>query len=141
MTLSYCWGSSVNLRTTKDTLAAHREAIPLDAFPSTLRDAVLATRELGFRYLWIDALCIVQDDADDWEREAAQMKTVYANAVLNMSALASDDTAGGLFRPRDSRLVSPVPISIRMPKRYKAEQAAHKACHFVLPVHSETEVY
>ena len=64
--LSYCWGpedpGSPHLITTRASFADHRCNIPLEPFPKTLQDAVRITRRLGIRYLWIDALCIVQDD-------------------------------------------------------------------------------
>ncbi|EXK30603.1 hypothetical protein FOMG_13387 [Fusarium oxysporum f. sp. melonis 26406] len=59
-----------------------------------------ATRNLGFRYLWIDSVCIVQDDEEDWAREATLMYKVYANAECNLAAAASRDSSGGLFFKR-----------------------------------------
>lgn len=58
------------------------ETILLSSFPQTLRDAITITKSLGFRYLWIDALCILQDSKGDWEKEAAVMGKVYFNAVV-----------------------------------------------------------
>jgi hypothetical protein len=53
---------------------------------------------MGFDYIWIDSLCIVQDDEDDWRREASQMKDVYGSSALNIAATeASDGTQGCLF--------------------------------------------
>lgn len=61
-TLSYCWGPpGLNARTTKENVGERRRKIPLDSLPRTVRDAVKVTRELGIRYLWVDALCIVGD--------------------------------------------------------------------------------
>ena len=59
-----------------------------------------ATRNLGYRYLWIDSLCIVQDDQEDWDREATLMYNVYTNAECNLAAAASRDSSGGLFFKR-----------------------------------------
>ncbi|KAI1077774.1 hypothetical protein F5B20DRAFT_252721 [Whalleya microplaca] len=140
LSLSYCWGHSNNFKTTKESLPDRMKAIPLSALPPTLRDAVLATRELGFRFLWIDAICIVQDDAGDWEREAAQMQAIYSNATMTMSALESEDSMGGLFRPRRNYLTNPVQISLRVPKKYKLQMAVHLTSYFVLPVHGEKEL-
>lgn len=66
--LSYCWGKCGNLVTTKATLKDRKEGIPWDSMPQTFRDAAEISRKLEIRYLWIDALCIIQDDASDWER-------------------------------------------------------------------------
>jgi hypothetical protein len=69
--LSHCWGP-VDKRpppeacTTKDNEAANFEGIKLSVLPKTFRDAVTVTRSLGLRYLWIDSLCIRQDDKEHW---------------------------------------------------------------------------
>lgn len=93
--LSYCWGIIPSLRTTKDTLHAHEQAVSLDALPRILRDAVDISYRLGFHYLWIDALCIIQDDEEDWEREAAKMVDVYRSATLTVVAAAASDSSEG----------------------------------------------
>jgi hypothetical protein len=74
--------------------------IPWDEAPKTLREAMDFTRELGVSYIWIDALCIVQNDAKDWEVEAAKMKTIYEQALLTLSATSSPDVEVGCFLPR-----------------------------------------
>ena len=57
--------------------------------------------KLEIRYLWIDALCIIQDDNDDWTYEAARMVDVYSNAYFCIAADASRDGTEGLFRQRN----------------------------------------
>lgn len=64
-------------------------------------------RRLSIRYLWIDALCIVQDAREDKAREIPQMRSIYSNAACNLAASASDDPHGGLFRARDTIAVAP----------------------------------
>ncbi|KAK4449687.1 heterokaryon incompatibility protein-domain-containing protein [Podospora aff. communis PSN243] len=72
-TLSYCWGDSENkCRTTQETIHRFQQGIGLE-LPATFQDAVILTRHLGIRYLWIEALCIVQDDEEDWKRESARI--------------------------------------------------------------------
>jgi hypothetical protein len=68
--LSHCWGGIIPVRTLRANLAAHQRALSLASLPRTFRDAVTLTRRLNFRYLWIDSLCIIQDDSDDWARES-----------------------------------------------------------------------
>lgn len=63
--LSYVWGGDVPLKTTKATQLAHKKRIPLDTLPQTMKDTVYVCRGMGIRYLWIDALCIIQDDQED----------------------------------------------------------------------------
>lgn len=61
----------------------------------TFQDAVEVVRDLGLSYIWIDSLCIIQDDNDDWEREAALMTQVYREALCTICALSSNDGDGG----------------------------------------------
>ncbi|CAK7238658.1 MAG: hypothetical protein STHCBS139747_000076 [Sporothrix thermara] len=89
--LSYCWGPdpSGTVTTKRANVGAHmdpRHGIPLATLPQTIQDAVLVCRRLQIRYLWIDALCIVQDDDDDWRREAAQMCSVYQRSHVTIAA-------------------------------------------------------
>jgi hypothetical protein len=67
-----------------------------------MHDAVFVTRNLQIRYLWIDALCIIQDDPVDWEREALSMSEVYAQSAITIAATSSSDSDGGLFFRRPS---------------------------------------
>lgn len=88
-------------------LKTFRAGIPWNHLPKTFQDAVLTTRNLGFRYLWIDALCIIQDSKDDWAAEAATMANIYANSALNISATDSHNGDGGLFRRRNDQSRDP----------------------------------
>ena len=96
-TLSYCWGSEVPLRTTKATVETFHIEIPRGRLPKTFADAFWMTRELGIPYLWIDALCIIQDDKDDWRAEAAKMHDIYGGSSLTISASESRSAEGGFF--------------------------------------------
>jgi hypothetical protein len=96
--LSHCWGGSLPLRTTTVNLRDHFNTIPLEALPSTFQDAVKITRSMGYRYLWIDCLCITQDSEQDWLRECALMGKVYAGAVLTIAAERSESPSDGLFK-------------------------------------------
>jgi hypothetical protein len=100
MTLSHCWGSKPLIRTTTESLTKHLNQLPMDFLPKSFRDAVTIRRNLGIRYLWIDSLCIIQDDADDWEREPAVMGDIYSRSYLTIAASASKDSSGGCFLPR-----------------------------------------
>ncbi|KAH7239613.1 hypothetical protein MRS44_015121 [Fusarium solani] len=68
--------------------------------PKTFQDAIVVTHELGVPYLWIDSLCIIQDDISDWGREASQMARIYTNAYINIAALNSGDDTKGFLRTR-----------------------------------------
>lgn len=98
MALSHCWGKEITpMKTERRSLPYRMAYIPLETMPRTYRDAVLLTRSLGISYLWIDSLCIVQDDEDDWKRESSSMAEVYRNAYLTVCALVTSCN-DGLFR-------------------------------------------
>ncbi|KAM0276006.1 hypothetical protein ACHAQH_007176 [Verticillium albo-atrum] len=109
--LSHRWGGANFIRTTSLTLQDHRDGIPLDDLCATLKDSVVMTRRLGFQYVWIDSLCIIQDDAEDWEREGATMASVYRNAAVTLAASCAVSGDTGLFLERNPGL------KIKMPYR------------------------
>ncbi|KFA56526.1 hypothetical protein S40293_01066 [Stachybotrys chartarum IBT 40293] len=90
--LSYCWGDSVTTKTTIANIDDMKRGLQVSSLPRAYIDAIRLCRELGVRYLWIDALCIIQDSRDDWEKESAMMSAIYANAHLTIAA-ASTKTA------------------------------------------------
>lgn len=95
--LSHCWGDVETLRATRDNLESLKSGIKHEDLPKTFREAVDVTRALGYQYLWIDPLCIVQDDSEDWKHEARRMVLVYGNAVCTLMAMDSLNSNGGLF--------------------------------------------
>ncbi|KIH94060.1 hypothetical protein SPBR_05652 [Sporothrix brasiliensis 5110] len=104
--LSYCWGPdpSGTVTTKKGNVAAHMDpqrGIELPTLPRTIQDAVLVCRRLHVRYLWIDALCIVQDDGDDWRREAAQMCNVYQRSHVTIAAHRASACQHGFLGPQE----------------------------------------
>jgi hypothetical protein len=86
LALSYRWGGEQEVTTTRATFLERQRGIPLDGLPQTIRDAIHVTRDLGFRYLWIDALCIVQDDSADKNLEISRMGLISKNANLTIAA-------------------------------------------------------
>jgi Heterokaryon incompatibility protein (HET) len=101
VTLSHCWGNIPMLKLTHSTLNSLRKNIPLKNLPKTFLDAIMFTRRMGLRYLWIDSLCIVQDSVDDWTKEASLMADVYKNARFNIAATAAINSHHGMFYDRD----------------------------------------
>lgn len=103
--LSYCWGGHSTFVLKKETYHSFFGGkVPLYRFPKTLRDAITVTRALGLQFLWIDALSIIQDSAEDWAAEANRMKDVYGGATITIAATNSTSTDYGLFK---NRTVSP----------------------------------
>ncbi|KAH8900577.1 heterokaryon incompatibility protein [Thozetella sp. PMI_491] len=96
--LSHCWGKvRIDAITKTETLPQRLDFIPWSLLPRSFQHAVLLTRELGVQYLWIDSMCIIQDDKADWEREAARMVHVYRNAYVTIANTWSPDSQGGSF--------------------------------------------
>jgi len=101
LALSHCWGVSTikeRLTTTLATLDCRLETIPMSLMPAIFYDATIITRRLGYRYLWIDSLCIIQDSVEDWEVESQNMGNIYMNASLTIAAGAAKDSDGGMLR-------------------------------------------
>ncbi|OCL11137.1 hypothetical protein AOQ84DRAFT_287841, partial [Glonium stellatum] len=95
--LSHVWGKSNTFLTTQDTFVAKKTGFDLDEAPPTFRDAILVTRALGVRYLWIDSLCIIQGDQLDWQTESSKMVDVYTKSYFTIAAGNSNsDTEGFL---------------------------------------------
>ena len=105
--LSYCWGSELHFRTTKDNLSSFLNGIPFSSLPLRFQDAMRMIQRLGIRYLWIDALCIVQDDVEDWEREAKQMGKIYASSYLTIAMTHSANNLSGFVPPRAPGFLKP----------------------------------
>jgi hypothetical protein len=95
--LSYVWGGSQPL-TTKNNVVALAEKIASESLSQTAQDAIRVTRKLGIRYLWIDALCIIQDDDDDKKRELRVMGNIYRDATLTISASSSTSAVSGFAK-------------------------------------------
>ncbi|KAL9096281.1 MAG: hypothetical protein Q9165_001278 [Trypethelium subeluteriae] len=95
--LSHCWGGSSPVCTTSDTLDSFFLGIKIDQVPQTFRDTMTITRRLGFRYVWIDSLCIIQNRESDWLRESAKMQDIYGHAVLTVIAECSPNSHVGIF--------------------------------------------
>ncbi|KAF1980846.1 HET-domain-containing protein [Aulographum hederae CBS 113979] len=78
VTLSYCWGAGNKLLLTNKNMSALQSDIPFQDLSKTLQDAITIPRKLGFKYLWIDALCIIQDNEADWAEQASLMADIYS---------------------------------------------------------------
>jgi len=99
--LSYCWGkSSTSITTTVASYGERTSKIVESSLPKTYKDAILITRALGLRYLWIDALCIVQDDSEDWVQQSSQMHQIYASSHITIGASTGRGSDSGILNDR-----------------------------------------
>lgn len=87
--LSHCWGSSSPFSTTKGNTSELSEHISFFDLPRTFQDCVTTAHALDVQYIWIDSLCIVQDDRQDWARHAQCMDKIYENALFTVAAVSS----------------------------------------------------
>jgi hypothetical protein len=100
--LSYCWGKPQPFSTTSHNFKKHMKDLPTDSLPETILDALEVTRELGNRYIWIDSLCIIQNDPADLATELGNMSKIYQNAQLTISAASAADCTKGFLQRRSS---------------------------------------
>jgi hypothetical protein len=111
-TLSYCWGLANHFTLTKSNYKSLKACIELHSLPKTLKDAVVVCRGLGIRYLWIDALCIIQGVGGDWNEEATKMHLVYAGCVFTIAAADAKDAAEGFVKDRKPLALQDCRISV-----------------------------
>lgn len=97
-TLSYCWGLEPFTMLKPETYDAFMKAISAPDLPKTFRDAIDIARQIGMSYIWIDALCIIQGDSTDWQREAGQMRHVYGGSYLNIAATTATSAHQGCLQ-------------------------------------------
>lgn len=127
LALSHCWGRTTTqqAKATLKNVKGWRQGFSLGRLPRTFRDAAMITRRLGVGYLWIDSLCIIQDDKSDWERESSKMASIYQNSFLTLAATGSADGDCGCFAGfheipyhwsgrtvKDDKLWTPVSVEI-----------------------------
>lgn len=101
LALSYCWGSHQDvekqLKTEATSISDRKRGFRDDSVPFCIRDAFKVTRTLGIRYLWVDALCIIQGDTEDWEKQSAQMAEIFRGAYAVICAAASESCHQGFL--------------------------------------------
>ncbi|KAF1849039.1 HET-domain-containing protein [Cucurbitaria berberidis CBS 394.84] len=96
-TLSHRWGDENFLKLTEENQNSLLSMIPLQELPKTFRDAIHISRRLGLEYLWIDSLCIIQGNTEDWRREASLMSSVYGGSFINIAAASAVSVHEGCF--------------------------------------------
>ncbi len=115
LTLSHCWGNADFLTLTQDSLSQFKASVPIShpKFNRCFLDALRFAFKLGYRYLWIDSLCIIQKmpNDEDWKREFPRMGDVYRHAVCNLAATAFKDGRQGIFVERDGSSMMPAKVA------------------------------
>lgn len=134
-TLSYRWWSGPTLTTTLSTIGSRKEGIPLASMPQTFQDAVTVTRRLGIKYLWIDALCVIQDSPQDWQRQSSNMGQIYADAWLNISVSGAPDPWTGFLKKRNPLQISSCRHPLLLSSSPGAAVSATKVICPIVPRH------
>lgn len=98
-TLSHCWGidSEAQIKTTADTYLEYIQSIPWMDLSQTFKDAITVCHAINLRYIWIDSLCIIQGDKDDWAREAALMADVFGASEITIAGVHPFSPQEGLY--------------------------------------------
>ncbi|KAF9460037.1 heterokaryon incompatibility protein-domain-containing protein [Collybia nuda] len=98
--LSYCWGQPQQWTTTRDNISDLMTGggIDLSVVATTIKDAIVATRRLGLQYLWVDSLCIIQDDEEDKRAEISRMRDIYKDAYCTLIIESATDSMDGFLR-------------------------------------------
>ncbi|KAF2825211.1 HET-domain-containing protein, partial [Ophiobolus disseminans] len=116
--LSYCWGRKPeeNYMTNVASFRARTDpdGFPRSGLPATIRDAVTVTESLGIKYIWVDALCMIQDDIVDKHSELGKMSQYYRNSFLTIAASTPSCTTGfvGTVGRCEKHLDSPLPRDV-----------------------------
>ena len=98
--LSYCWGGDQPVKTTKATIVSRHIGITFSTLPQTLQEAIISSFKIGVSHIWIDCLCIVQDDKEDLAAELIKMPEIYKNAYVTISASSASNCREGFLSPR-----------------------------------------
>ncbi|KAK7747109.1 hypothetical protein SLS62_009164 [Diatrype stigma] len=122
--LSYCWGpGQPPFKATQTTLPALRDGISVKVLPRTIADAVRFSLQIGCTLIWVDSLCIVQDDPADWDEESGKMSTVYQRALATLITSSAATCNDGFLQTEREGSVLLCPSSSQ-----HAEVRARKLC-------------
>jgi hypothetical protein len=95
--LSYFWGGLQLVMTIMETLESYIKGLPIGSLPRTISDAIKFTRMLKLRFLWIDALCILQDSSEDKMKEINTLGDIYKNATVTIATANAQRLPKGFY--------------------------------------------
>ncbi|KAK4198119.1 heterokaryon incompatibility protein-domain-containing protein [Triangularia verruculosa] len=98
--LSYVWGGLQPVRTLEANINDHRKGIPLDRLPPTIQHSITVCQNIAIPYLWIDCLCIIQDDNDDLAVELQFMAQIYQHSTVTINAASAASVHQGFLQDR-----------------------------------------
>lgn len=112
--LSYRWPEDfpVEAKSDRDNVHKHMRGLDTSKLPQIFNDVFQVAARMGIIYVWIDSLCIVQDDPEEWNREAALMIQIYRHAEFTVAAaVPRTEPHLGLFRRPDPSDILSVTLS------------------------------
>jgi hypothetical protein len=112
--LSHCWGGIISPLLTTENIDAFQKSIPFSTLPANFRDAVVITRKLGLRYVWIDSLCIIQNSKLDWEIESKKMGSIYRESYVTISAAVARSSTVGILNAVQKPVLINAPASVKI---------------------------
>jgi hypothetical protein len=113
-TLSYCWGKEEFLTLKTNNHAQLAKGIDENTLPPTFRDALATARSSSIPYLWIDALCIIQNSDIDKANEIAKMAEIYSSSALTIVAASAGSVFEGFTHPREhEETLYNIPVRLR----------------------------
>ncbi|KAF2010216.1 HET-domain-containing protein [Aaosphaeria arxii CBS 175.79] len=110
--LVYCWGNDAKNLLTSSNISEYLKGIDISQLPQTIQDAIEVARSISVPYLWVDALCIMQDSAEDKEKEFAMMEDIYRNSLVAIVAASSASASEGFLKNRPTVLMGPMPCNL-----------------------------
>ncbi|KAH7191703.1 heterokaryon incompatibility protein-domain-containing protein [Fusarium flagelliforme] len=116
--LSYCWGSSNSVTLSRENISDFQKEIYLQHLPATIQSAIATTKDLGYQYLWVDSLCIIQNSENDWAYESSRMGDIYGMADITLAAAGGSSVQDPMFYRRDPRAIRPCVANIMPDYRY-----------------------
>ncbi|KAI9785191.1 MAG: hypothetical protein M1839_000829 [Geoglossum umbratile] len=114
LAFSHCWGDCEAFKLSTANYNTSLEGIKFFELSKNSQHAIQITLRLGYSYIWIDSLCIIQDSPLDWATESAKMGNVYSNAVCTIASTGSSSGDGGCFHERDYHSLRPYGIRVTL---------------------------
>ena len=130
-TLAHYWGSADFLTVTTSNFKNFCQGIEVNLLTQSFQDAIPVTHRLGFQYLWIDSLCIIQDSGEDWMRKSSKMLDVSRFAELTIAAASAWQSSEGLFVDQKPLALSPYLLALDVKGQKKGTKGS--VCHAFMP--------
>ena len=103
--LSYCWGTEPSSKLTSKSLPSFEQGIMMATLDATVCDTICVARDLGIKYIWIDALCIIQDDKKDMDLQMAKMRLIYEKSIVTLVTTHTSSVKQGFLSSRNVKYV------------------------------------